>query len=348
MTPRLNLTVLAREVGFTAAGWAESNSPEAFSGYAAWIEAGKQGPLDYLARHADLRQRPQQLLENGGVGFVVVVMALPFAPGDSRQLEPGRGWIARYARGRDYHKVMRRRLTHLLELLRSRVGPAELEGRALVDSAPVLERDLAVQAGLGWIGKNGLLLHPQLGSSLLIGSLLLSHRLEGVGDPQLMNDHCGRCTKCLEVCPTQCLDVTTGLDAARCISTWTIEDDARPAPADLAAWGSHLFGCDLCQDVCPWNRFAMVEDTSHPLEFREDLQSPELVTFLTRLLESPADLLNGTALKRAGRLNLLRNALVVAHVQKFKLPASLLEAWRRDNSEAAELIDWASALPEVG
>lgn len=343
---------LARRHGFAEAGWAAANSPEALESYDAWIAAGRQGPLEYLARHQELRHRPHDLLDGGGVGFLVVLLAMPFSAGSSEQLPKGHGWIARYARGRDYHKVMRKRLTRLLDDLREQ--HPRLKGRALVDSAPVLERDLAVQAGLGWIGKHGLLLHPKLGSSLMIGSLVLSQRPQGLKDPKAMPDHCGSCRACLEACPTGCLDEERGMDADRCISTWTIEDPALPGPDRLANWGDHIFGCDLCQDPCPWNH--KVRDTeaaasgrrgNHPLRFREDLESPKLDDLLATLLRDPDRLLNGSALRRTGRAGLVRNLLVVAHRQGHEFPADLVTACENEGGEVTDLLHWSRSLPKV-
>jgi epoxyqueuosine reductase len=184
------LTKLARQVGFAEAGWADSNSLEAIKGYQEWIKAKRYGPLDYLANHQHLREDPKQLLEGGGVGFIVLLLPLVWMEGRSDQMEKGKGWIARYAQGRDYHKVMRKQLTRLLDLLREEFSPT-LRGRALVDSAPVLERDLAQVAGLGWIGKNGLLLSKNWGSHILIGSLLIDQVLPMTEVSKKAKNHCG-------------------------------------------------------------------------------------------------------------------------------------------------------------
>jgi len=333
------LNALAQEVGFAEASWTDENSAKALKGYQLWIAENRHGPLDYLARNKHLRENPKQLLETGGKGFVVVLLPLLWQEGSSTTMAKGKGWIARYAQGRDYHKVMRKKLTRLLDLLRKEISPT-LNGRALVDSAPVLERDLAVQAGLGWIGKNGLLISKKWGSHLLIGSLLIDQSL--TIDPPISpsKNYCGTCRACLKHCPTQCLDEHKGLNASRCISTWSIEDDALPPASQINEWGPHLFGCDICQDVCPWNRFALNDLTDHPLEFEEWKHQVDVMEFITLLLNKPDIILSGSAMKRAGRRNLLRNALVICLEQKLPLPYNLIQQCRAQGNDFSAVCDW--------
>lgn len=339
------LTALAQQVGFAEAGWAEGNSLEALEGYRQWIAENRHGPLDYLARNSALREDPKELLEGRGIGFVVVLLPLPWREGRSDQMPRGKGWIARYAQGRDYHKVMRKQLTKLLNALRREFGD-EIQGRALVDSAPVLERDLAVQAGLGWIGKNGLLISKNWGSHMLIGSLLINQTLPLNLTSTLHKNYCGSCRSCLEQCPTQCLDEHKGLDARECISTWSIEDSSLPDTDRLKKWGAHLFGCDLCQDACPWNRFALKEASGHLLEFENWKHQIDVMEFLEILLKKPEKILFGSAMRRAERVNLLRNALVICLDQDLPLSYNLIEDFRNLGEEYARILDWYQELKQ--
>jgi len=190
----------------------------------------------------------------------ILVATHPYAAEDPPGVpeDPARGVLARYARGRDYHRVLKGRMKQLLRWLDDRLeGGAR--GYAYVDTGPLLERELAVRAGLGWFGRNTMLIHPGAGSYTLLGTLLLDVELPLTEEP--VRDHCGSCTACLDGCPTGALEGRdeTGapvLDARRCISYWTIETDA-PIPDPIrAAMGNRVFGCDICQEVCPWNRFA--------------------------------------------------------------------------------------------
>jgi epoxyqueuosine reductase len=244
---------LANEAGFELAGIAAAGPVSDAVRFRGWIAAGMAGSMNYLTdRRADLRQDVRNLLPSAR--SVICVAKLYNRP-EPPVRDPDRGWIARYAWGEDYHDVLRRDLTRLVERLQLEAGG--FEHKICVDTAPLLERSLARDAGLGWIGKNTCLINQQIGSWVFLGEILTSLELAPDGPPP---DRCGTCTRCIDACPTDAF-VPDGndrfqLDARRCISYWTIEHRG-DIPEELhASFGNHVFGCDICQDVCPWNRRA--------------------------------------------------------------------------------------------
>jgi epoxyqueuosine reductase len=300
------LKIEALRLGFDAAGIAPAVGPPHYPDYLGWLEAGRAGPLGYLERQAPLRAHPDQLL-SGARSMVVVLQVYGAAPTDTPQPPASSGKIAQYARGAtDYHPLFWRRLESLLAWVQEREPSAN--GRAVCDSAPLLERDFAMLAGLGWVGKNTLLLSRTLGSYTLLGALLLDIDLPA--DGPFTADHCGTCTRCIDACPTGAIVSPRTLDARRCISTWTIEAKGplpQPQAEALHGW---VFGCDICQDVCPWNRKA-ARPREPELAPRSEWVDPDLIAWL---VADPAEFqarLKGTALKRAGRAGLIRNACLV-------------------------------------
>ncbi len=246
----------ARELGFAALGVADVDLADAEPGLLAWLDAGYHGTMDYMARHGLRRARPAEL--QPGTASVVMV-ALDYAPDDPTWIERAwatlgdgeRAYVSRYALGRDYHKVVRARLQRLAERIAEAAGP--FGHRVYCDSAPVLEVELAQRAGLGWRGKHTLLLDRERGSTFFLGALYTDLPLARTAPAEA---HCGRCTRCLEACPTGAIVAPYRLDARRCISYLTIEH-AGPIPAELrAAIGNRIYGCDDCQLACPWNKWA--------------------------------------------------------------------------------------------
>ncbi len=267
---------------------------------------------------------PDHVLE--GVRSVVVVSLIygqpePPSPGGTT------GKIARYARGGDYHDVFWRRLETLREWLQREVP--DLRGRAVADTAPLLERDYARLAGLGWIGKNTMLIDRRLGSYTLLGALLVDCELEY--DPPHESSHCGTCTRCLDACPTDAFAGPGQLDARRCISYWTIEHRG-PIP-DTMAENLHgwAFGCDICQEVCPWNRKAP-SGREPDLEPRPEWSNPDLIGWLSADPAAFRKRLKGTALSRSKRSGLLRNAALILGERRetFAVPA-LIERMKEDD-----------------
>jgi epoxyqueuosine reductase len=234
----------ARALGFDRVAIGPAERPEHAAAFARWLDAGHAGTMDYLARTRDDREDPERLLP--GCRSVVAVALAYGGGGDDGDWAP----VARYARGRDYHDVMRPRLQALCRAIEEAAGSG-VRTRAAVDTSAVLERDLAARAGLGWIGKNTNLLAPGLGSTFFIGIVLTTAEMDA---DERVADRCGTCTACLAACPTQAFVEPYVLDARRCISYLTIEhrgDIDEPLRPALRDW---LFGCDVCQDVCPWNR----------------------------------------------------------------------------------------------
>ncbi|HMP91983.1 MAG TPA: tRNA epoxyqueuosine(34) reductase QueG [Phnomibacter sp.] len=213
-----------------------------------WLAKGMHGNMSYMERHFDLRINPCKLVP--GAKSVITLM-MNYYPAEFQQ--PGTPKISKYAYGSDYHEVIRAQLNLFLEQLRSQFG--QVEGRGFVDSAPVLERTWAQRSGLGWIGKNGNLISRRQGSFFFLATLITDLALEP--DAPFAADFCGTCTRCIEACPTQAILPNKVVDGSRCISYFTIELKDQPLPDGMAdkleGW---MFGCDVCQDVCPWNRFS--------------------------------------------------------------------------------------------
>lgn len=290
-------------LGFDLAGIARLGPVATHAAFTEWLAAGYHGEMDYLQRGAELRgdtTRPEPGMRSA------VVVALDYGG-----KEPD-GPVSRYARGDDYHRLMWDRLDELLAWVRRERG-SELKGRAYVDTGPILERELARRAGLGWAGKNTMLIHPQLGSFFFLGALFLELDLEA--DAPFEDDHCGSCTRCLEACPTQAFTAPRVLDARRCISYLTIESRGA-IPAEFhAAIGEHLYGCDICQDVCPWNvKFAreLREPAFAPRQIIAGKDAATLAQDILAMDEAAyREAFRGSAMKRAKLAGLQRNAAVV-------------------------------------
>lgn len=296
----------AVELGFQACGIAPADPGEHSAHLQRWLAAGHHGDMAWMASQAGLRADPQQLLP-GAQRVIAVRLDYLTEYGDTlQQVQDGEhAYVARYARGRDYHRLMRKRLGRLAERIRTRVPDAAT--RACVDSAPVLERGLAEQAGLGWIGKNTLLIHPQAGSWFFLGELLTTLPLPL--DAPFTAQHCGSCTACLDICPTQAFVGPWQLDARRCISYLTIEYKGSIPEPLRPAIGNRIFGCDDCLAVCPWNKFAQLS-TEGDFRPRHGLDRAALIelfgwdeaTFLARSTGSP--------IRRSGYESWLRNLAV--------------------------------------
>jgi epoxyqueuosine reductase len=292
---------LAREAGFDVVGIARvEDLGEDAARVTEWISAGRHGTMEYMARNADRRLDPGRILP-GARSVVCVALNYGESPVDSK---PWRGRIARYARGRDYHKVFTRRLSDFERRLEEQF--AGISTRHYVDTGPVLEKLWAERAGLGWRGKHTNLVSREWGSWLLLGEVLIDLDLEADarGD-----DHCGTCTRCLDACPTNAFPRPYQLDANRCLSYLTIEHRGSIPVEFREALGDRVFGCDDCLEACPWNRFAR---EAHEAEFKP---RPELIApLLTELVAmDEVEFLRrfaGTAVMRAKREGLARNACV--------------------------------------
>ena len=338
---RQQARALALEAGFQEAGlvalpYAEEARDAAR--FREWVGAGRAGTMGYLKRRSEdgrlLRERvgiPFPWARSALVCFASY--AFPSAPLSTKGPEPRSGWIARYAwtsrllpsrrgangeqRPSDYHKVLLKRVRKVEARLHAQFG--EFESRAYVDTGPVVERALAAAAGLGWIGKNTCLIHPKLGSFGFLAVLLTSLEVSPKGKTAelLVPDRCGSCTRCIEACPTNALTAPYQMDASRCISYLTIEHKG-PIAAELAAnMGRQVFGCDICQDVCPWNRKpTQKSQQSVPIAVDADLEPrPELVNpaleWLAEMDEAEFErLFNGSPVRRTGFMGLRRNVAI--------------------------------------
>ncbi len=289
----------ALALGFDRVAVGPADPPEHGRAFEAWLDAGYAGTMDYLERRRAERLDPRRLLPGARS---VIAVALNYYQGESSDTE---AWapVARYAWGRDYHDLMRPRLERLSEFIHGAGGPA-VRTRAAVDTSAVLERDLAARAGLGWVGKNTNLLHPELGSWFFIGVILTTADLDFDGP---LPDRCGTCRACLDVCPTEAFVAPYVLDARRCISYLTIEHPG-PIPEELRTpMGEWLFGCDLCQTVCPWNRKAPLTGEPALMPRAELMPLPSLLGMTEEDFKAR---FGGTPLTRPRRRGLLRNVTV--------------------------------------
>lgn len=296
----------ARELGFAALGVAGTALDEDEAHLADWLDQGLHGEMGYMARHGSKRSRPAELLPGTQRVICVRMDCLPQDVDAAwRVLEqPDHAYVARYALGRDYHKLMRNRLQKLADRIVDAVGPFGY--RAFVDSAPVLEKALARDAGLGWIGKHTLLLSRDASSWFLLGELFTDLPLP-LDTPA--SAHCGTCRRCIDVCPTQAITAPYRLDARRCISYLTIELKGSIPEPMRASIGNRIFGCDDCQLVCPWNKFATL--ASEP-DFapRHGLDGARLVELFAWSEAQFLKNTEGMALRRTGYEGWLRNIAV--------------------------------------
>ena len=298
------LRAQAYGLGFDLVGFTRLGPADTADRYAQWIERGHAGEMAYLERGAEKRQDSRRPFP-GASSAVVVGM-------NYGGREPP-GPVARYARGDDYHDIMTAKLRELHEWLSSHVG-RDVGGKAYVDTGPILERDLARKAGLGWFGKNTNLINPAFGSFFFLGVLVLDCEL--VPDEPFEADRCGSCTRCIEACPTDAITAPRELDATRCISYLTIELKGAIPEELREPIGALIYGCDICQDVCPWNvKFAPALDERSPYASRAVLAGKEPRQLARELLgmtqEEFSRAFSKSPMKRAKLRGLKRNAAVV-------------------------------------
>lgn len=321
----------ARRLGFPLAGVTSPEPPPHLSTFERWLEAGRHGEMGYLAdeparsRRADARLILPECQS-------ILVLAAPYADPKSAEAseEPGpgpSGRVAAYAWGDDYHNVFPPRLRELVTFIEEQVG-RPVPNRYYTDTGPVLERDLAQRAGLGWIGKNTCLINPKHGSYFLLAEILLGLELEP--DPPFRTDHCGTCTRCIQACPTSCILPDRTIDARRCISYLNIELKDEVPEKLRPMLGDWVFGCDVCQTVCPWNRFAS-PDGDVSFAPRPDVPNPNLITELELTPEKFNRKFKNSPLKRAKRRGYLRNVAVAAGNSQDKTTIPALENAKEDD-----------------
>ncbi len=301
----------ARQLGFPLAGITTPDPPAHFEAYQRWLEAGNHGQMTYLAQERALERRanPLRILPECRS---IVVLAIPYHNPALAQTKPeaeNHGRIAAYAWGDDYHLALPPRLEAIVRFIEAQVGHP-VPNRWYTDTGPILERELAQRAGLGWIGKNTCLITPKNGSYFLLAEILLGINLPP--DSPFPRDQCGSCTRCIEACPTGCIQPDRTLDARRCISYLTIENKAE-IPLELRPQiRNWAFGCDICQMVCPWNiRFAH-QDGDPAFAPREGLPLPVLTHELKLTPEQFNRKFKNSPVKRAKRRGYLRNLAVAA------------------------------------
>ncbi len=305
------LQAWAQELGFSQIGVSNVDLSDAEPGLLAWLDQGFHGQMAYMAAHGLKRARPSELVA-GTLGVITARMdyRAPQPAGDWQALEwqalsaPHHAVVSMYARGRDYHKVMRQRLQQLADRMQSLVGP--LGHRVFTDSAPVLEVELAQRSGLGWRGKHTLLLNREGGSMFFLGEIFVDVALTPT-PPQ--SAHCGTCEACIDICPTQAIVAPYRLDARRCISYLTIEHPGSIDPALRPLMGNRVYGCDDCQLVCPWNKYAQVSSLPD-FAARETWTEGHMLHWLAWTEAEFLRMAEGSAIRRIGHVRWLRNLAV--------------------------------------
>ncbi len=335
------IRALAREAGFQRCGIAGIELGEDEGHLRDWLARGLYGSMAWMARHGDKRSRPAELIPGT---LRVISVGLDYGRNDDDSawdtLANGeRAYVARYALGRDYHKLMRNRLQKLAERIGEEVGP--FGHRVFVDSAPVLERALARNAGLGWIGKHTCLIDKDGGSWFFLGEIYVDLPLPV--DPPATS-HCGTCTRCIDVCPTGAITAPYRLDARRCISYLTIEHEGSIDEELRPLIGNRIFGCDDCQLVCPWNKFAKTTDEPD-FRARNNLDQASLAELFAWTEEDFLQRTEGSAIRRSGHARWLRNIAVALGNAPTTPDVVAALASRRDEADPVvrEHVAWALA-----
>ena len=294
---------LAKEIGFASCGISKARFlKEEEKNFENWLKQGNQGTMSYLERNFDKRLNPQKLVP--GSKSVISLTFNYFPP--RKILKKNSFIISKYAYGKDYHFVIKKKLKTLFSLIKEKIG--NIEGRVFVDSAPIHERAWAKISGLGWIGKNSLLLNKKMGSYFFLAEIICDLELE-YDTP--VTDHCGTCTKCIDACPTNAITQAQVIDANKCISYLTIENK-NEIPSELSkSFNNYIFGCDICQDVCPWNKF------SKPHDEKEFLPNDEVSNFSNKDWEELTHdtfnrIFKNSAIKRTRFEGLKRNIKAVS------------------------------------
>jgi epoxyqueuosine reductase len=331
----------AQRLGFALVGISPVKIPPHEESFAVWLRKGLGGELGYMKRTEDLRRDPKKLVPwaasvvSVGMNYFAA-LPRPETPDESR------GWISRYAWGDDYHDLVQQRLDLLLGKIREIQGDT-VEGRAFVDSGPVLERDLAGVAGIGWIGKNTHLISPEKGSWFFLGELFLSLDL---AYDRPIRDRCGQCDLCLKACPTGAFVGPYILDARRCISYLTIELKGAIPRHLRSLMGNHVFGCDICQEICPYNVKAKPtgEEAFQP---RDGLYAPDLIPLLSLTEEGFRRRFKGSPILRAKRRGFLRNvAVALGNLKSREAVPALIEALKDEEPLVRRHAAWA--LGQIG
>ncbi len=353
------IEIWSKDLGFQQLGVSDINLTEHDKHLNEWIAAGFHGEMNYMQKHGSKRSHPEELVDNT---CRVISVRMDYMPPDCELSDevlenPTLGFISRYALGRDYHKVMRKRLQKLSDRIKTEIG--EFGYRVFVDSAPVLEKALAEKSGLGWIGKHTNLINKKAGSWFFLGEvytdlpLPLSNSIKpsNVGDNAGDNDsHCGTCTACLDICPTKAIVAPYKVDARRCISYLTIELHGSIPVEFREAMGNRIYGCDDCQLCCPWNRFAQ-PTAEQDFHARHPLDAPNLTELFGWSEEEFLKQTEGSAIRRIGYERWLRNiAIALGNAPKSEKIITALKSRKQmfgENTMLVEHIDWALARQRV-
>ncbi|EDP58269.1 tRNA epoxyqueuosine(34) reductase QueG [Vibrio sp. AND4] len=331
------IKIWGKELGFQKVGICDVDLSEHEAALQKWLDAGYHGSMDWMARHGMMRARPSELLP-GTVRVISVRMDYlpPEAKFASNLANKSHAYISRYALGRDYHKLVRKQLNKLGKLIEQEVG--QFGYRPFVDSAPILERPLAQKAGLGWTGKHSLILDKDCGSWFFLGELLIDLPLP-VDEPSI--DQCDKCKACMTSCPTQAIVDEKVVDARRCISYLTIEFDGVIPEEFRKPMGNRIYGCDDCQLVCPWNRYADIT-AQEDFHRRDTFEDPDLVTMFLWDESTFLKQMEGSAIRRIGHLQWLRNVSVALGNSGYSQRAvEALQARHGENQLLDEHINWA-------
>ena len=337
MSLTANIKQKAVELGFELVGVAPVEPVPELSFYKDWIEAGYAGKMQYLERNIEKRDDVTKVVPDAKSVIVCGKIYHTPHPISTEQKDRARGWISRYAWGDDYHDVIKKKLFDLVDFIKEE-SPEEFVNRLYVDTGPVVDRVFAKYAGIGWFGKNTCIINQKLGSWFFIGEIITSLELDyDTASP----DRCGSCNRCIEACPTDAILEPYVLDARLCISYLTIELRDEIPTEQRDGIGNHLFGCDICQDVCPWNRKAATTDA---LEFqpRDGLLNPDLVEFANMDLESFREKFKKSPIKRSKYRGFMRNvAVAMGNSEDKQFLPSLRKLAENDDPLVAEHAQWA-------
>jgi len=329
----------SKQLGFQQLGITDTSLELAETRLMEWLENGFHGEMDYMEKHGTKRSRPAELV--GGT-LRVISVRMDYFPDDSESIQavldkPETGFISRYSLGRDYHKLMRKRLQQLADKITAVTG--NFGYRVFVDSAPVLEKPLAEKAGLGWIGKHTNLINQHAGSWFFLGEIYTDLPLPV--DTPAAESHCGTCSACIDICPTSAIVEPYRLDARRCISYLTIELHGAIPVEFRSAIGNRIYGCDDCQLVCPWNRFSQPSPENDFIS-RHSLDAPDLVELFLWNEQTFLKKTEGSAIRRIGHRRWLRNiAVALGNVPRSDAIVRALNSRRGLDAMLDEHIDWA-------
>ncbi len=338
----MNIKAWAKELGFAQIGITDCDTGNADEKLQAWLDKKFQGEMTYMTRHRDKRKHPDQLVPGT---LRIISVRMDYLPQNHNSevilKNPDKAYISRYALGRDYHKVIRKRLTQLGKKINDAVADFDHQYRAFADSAPIFERHLAAKAGIGWVGKNTMVLNNHAGSWFFLGELFTNLPLP-IDKP--VSAHCGSCTSCLDVCPTKAIIAPYQIDARKCISYLTIEHKGTIAPELRPLMGNRIYGCDDCQLFCPWNKFAK-HTTESDFQPRHNLKNADLIDLFAWDEQTFSKKTEGSAMRRAGYISWLRNiAIALGNAPTTDATiAALKEKINHDNDIVKEHVIWALA-----